>query len=156
MRIYSQFSQEGGSGAAPAWGICGVELCPVVAMLTCANLFWQAPTAVRRAMGAVPSSACPTLQGGCAAAPPATTWCAGWHARWHCPARPRSRPALTSRAASLASRSAMGALTALTAPMSLTVSACPLPGCAGVLAEHGVGPAQSPPVWEGGCHLGVC
>lgn len=34
MRIYSQFSQEGGSGTAPAQDICGVQLCLVVAMLT--------------------------------------------------------------------------------------------------------------------------
>lgn len=108
-------------------------------------LFWQAPTAVQRAMGAVPSSACPTLQGGCAAAPLATSWCVGWHACRHCPAWPHSRPALTSRAASPKSRSAMGALTALTAPMSLTVSACPWQGRARVLAAHGVGSLPSLP-----------
>lgn len=38
MRIYSQFSQEGGSGTAPAQGICGVQLCLVVAVLTSAVL----------------------------------------------------------------------------------------------------------------------
>jgi len=103
--------------------------------------------AVPRATGAVPSSACPTPQGGCAAAPPATAWCVGWHVCQHCPARPRSRLAPTSRAASPRSRSAMGAPTALMALMSLTVSACPQPGRAGVLAGRW-GPAQSPPLWE--------
>lgn len=38
MRIYSQFSQEGGSGTAPAQGICGVQLWFVVAVITRAVL----------------------------------------------------------------------------------------------------------------------
>lgn len=113
--------------------------------------------AVQRAMGAVPSSACPTLQGGCAAAPPATTWCVGWHARWHCPAQPRSRLALTSRPASLESRSVMDAPTALMAPMSLTVSACPQAGCAGILAGHRGGLPSLPQFRkDGGAVLGLC
>lgn len=36
MRIYSQFSQEGGSGTAPVQGRRGVQLCLVVAVLTSA------------------------------------------------------------------------------------------------------------------------
>lgn len=103
--------------------------------------------AVQRAMGAVPSSACPTLPGGSAAALPDTTWCMGQRVRWHPLARPRSRPAPTSRAAFPESRSVTGAPTVPTAPMSLTVSACPHPGRAGVL---GTGqPAQSPQFGNG-------
>lgn len=103
--------------------------------------------AVQRAMGAVPSSACPTLQGGSAAALLGTTWCTGQHVRWHRLALPHCRLAPTSRAASPESRSVMGTPTVLTAPMSLTVSAHPQPGHARVL---GMGqPAQAHPVWQG-------
>lgn len=155
MRVYSQFSQEGVSGSAPApghlagWAVpCGgpANPCP----------FCQAPMAVQRTTEAVPSSACPTLQGGCAAVPLATTWCGGWHALWHCPARLRSRPALTTRAASLESRSVMGIPTALMAPTSLTVSACPQLGCAGVLAGRRGDRPDLPTVCEWGSHLGLC
>lgn len=38
LRIYSQVSQEGGSGAAPASGVWGTELCPAEALLTRAVL----------------------------------------------------------------------------------------------------------------------
>lgn len=103
--------------------------------------------AVQRAMGAVPSSACPTLLGGSAAALLGTTWCRGQRVRWHRLAPPRSSPAPTSRAAFPESRSVTVTPTVPMAPMSLTVSACPQPGRAGVL---GTGQPQSPPVWKGG------
>lgn len=102
--------------------------------------------AVQRAMEAVPSSACLTLQGGSAAALLDTTWCVGQRVRLHRLAPPRSRPARTSRAAFPESRRVMGTPTVLTAPMSLTVSAFPQPRHAGVLGRGQ--PAQSPPVWE--------
>lgn len=51
----------------------------------------------------------------------------------------------------------MGALTALTALMSLTVSACPQQGHAGVLAGHRGACQVSPSLGRGGwSHLAVC